>query len=60
MKDRGFSTTQEEFELLFSFTHPDSKNKIDYKEFNTLIMKGPDAIKKMPQNNNDHINDQKN
>ena len=60
MNDRGFNITQEDFELLLSFTHPDNKNKIDYKEFNSLIMKGPDAIKGTPQNNNDYNNDQKN
>ena len=44
MKNKGFKITTEEIELLISFAHPDNQNKIDYKEFNSLIMNGSDAV----------------
>lgn len=59
MKNRGFKITTEEIELLLSFANPDNNNKIDYKEFNSLIMQGFDGVKKVPSNNIDYNNDQK-
>ena len=50
MKDRGFQIGQEDYELLISFAHPDNKNKIDYKEFYSLIMQGSEAFKNEQKN----------
>lgn len=51
MRKLGLRIAQEDFDILFSLAQPDLNNRINYREFNQLIMQGPDALLNVPKKN---------